>query len=160
MKCTVCSKEAVFGKAKCKSCQAYATLLAKKRRDRLNSRGLCYRCGTGVKMEGKGKCKECIEAMRVAHQERGHKSKSLVLSHYGPNGKMQCSWEGCNVAEMDGLTLDHINNDGAAQRQYNKREGVPLYAYLIKISFPEGFQTLCGTHQLIKKIRHERKTRQ
>lgn len=43
---------------------------------------------------------------------------------------------------MPFLTLDHINNDGAAARQGN-RDTKPLYRRLRRANYPLGYQVLC-----------------
>jgi len=45
--------------------------------------------------------------------------KLEVLSHYG-HGKLQCAWPGCNVVDVDMLSLDHINNDGGKERKLDR----------------------------------------
>jgi hypothetical protein len=76
--------------------------------------------------------------------------KREVLTHYGRKGALRCCWRGCTITDLDMLTLDHVNNDGAAHRkQIGQRT---LYRWVRKNNFPDGFQTLCGGHQLKKQI--------
>lgn len=75
-----------------------------------------------------------------------------TLTHYGFEGKLQCCWPDCLVTDIDLLTLDHINNDGAQHRKNNHNRGVSLYAKLIAANFPEGYQTLCWNHQWKKEL--------
>jgi hypothetical protein len=83
--------------------------------------------------------------------------KRDVMSHYGPDGEVRCSWIGCNVCDLDMLTLDHIKNDGKWDRTQNRRAvGSNLYRRLRRENYPEGFQTLCANHQLKKKVEFER----
>src|ERR1700676_2958840 len=70
--------------------------------------------------------------------------KIKVLAHYGPQGRLQCSWSECMVTDIDMLSLDHVNNDGACDREkHGKTGGWLMYCRLIRLGFPEGFQTLC-----------------
>lgn len=87
--------------------------------------------------------------------------KFEILSHYGKNGAAQCCWESCKVNDLDMLTLDHVNDDGAVHRNYPRRGprnglhaklGVNFYSDLKQHGFPEGYQTLCANHQLKKEI--------
>ncbi len=67
--------------------------------------------------------------------------KEEVLTHYS-NGNLACVR--CGFDDMGALCLDHINNDGAKDRQRGgRREGFCLYRNLRKLGYPAGFQTLC-----------------
>jgi hypothetical protein len=91
-----------------------------------------------------------------AFQERLN-VKLAVLSHYGFEGKLQCAWPECPVTDVDMLTLDHVFDDGAVDRKVNQRGcGTQAYRCLRRTGYPNGFQTLCGSHQLKKKIMFER----
>lgn len=83
--------------------------------------------------------------------------KEEVLLYYG-GGKLKCKWPNCNVADIDLLTLDHVNNDGAQHRKiirYKSR----IYAILKRQKFPTGFQTLCWNHQMKKESERRRHAR-
>jgi hypothetical protein len=83
--------------------------------------------------------------------------KLEVLTHYGPEGLLGCCWPECHIDDVDILTLDHINHDGAKERNSlprNLHGGVNFYAWVIKNGFPAGYQTLCANHQLKKEILH------
>ncbi len=87
------------------------------------------------------------------------KAKREVLSHYGRNGIAQCCWNGCDVADIDVLTVDHIYNDGAQKRRDGTHaRGFYFYIQLRMNGFPEGFQTLCANHQLKKEILRKRRS--
>jgi len=77
--------------------------------------------------------------------------KTEVLTHYGPNGVLQCCWEGCNVSDVDVLSLDHVNNNGAEERK-TTGNGVGVYRKVKKNKFPVEYQTLCMNHQWKKEI--------
>lgn len=81
--------------------------------------------------------------------------KESVLTYYGPQSKLGCRWEECKVVDLDMLTLDHINDDGARHilPGYNQRlTGNALYRWAKMNTYPEGLQTLCANHQLKKQI--------
>lgn len=65
-----------------------------------------------------------------------------VLSHYG--GK--CVF--CGDTNINHLSVDHINNDGAKHRKSmgHGGGGSRIYRWLKKNGFPSGFQILCHTH--------------
>jgi len=62
--------------------------------------------------------------------------RDKVLTVYGA----ECAC--CGETEKRFLTVDHINNDGVVMRKVHGSGG-NLYRWLIKNSFPAGFQTLC-----------------
>jgi hypothetical protein len=66
-----------------------------------------------------------------------------VLSHYG--GK--CSF--CGDSNLNHLSIDHINNDGAEHRRNGFKSG-KLYRWLRDNNYPDGFQVLCFTHNFEK----------
>jgi hypothetical protein len=60
----------------------------------------------------------------------------------------------CGETELDFLTIDHINNDGAEQRRKignNVLGGWALSLWIIKNNFPDDLQVLCGNCQLGKR---------
>lgn len=63
--------------------------------------------------------------------------RSEVIAAYG--GKCVCP--NCPETNEKFLTIDHINNDGAAHKRQIGRAG--LYRWLKQNGFPEGFQVLC-----------------
>ena len=70
--------------------------------------------------------------------------KVKVFAHYGN----KCAF--CGDANFNHLSVDHINNDGAEHRRNGVKAGGSLYRWLIKNKFPDGFQTLCFTHNFEK----------
>jgi 5-methylcytosine-specific restriction endonuclease McrA len=85
--------------------------------------------------------------------------KAAVLTHYGKNETLQCCWRDCGVVDIDMLTLDHVNDDGATDRQSRGRTqggGVHLYRALMTEGYPNGYQTLCANHQLKKELLRRR----
>lgn len=76
------------------------------------------------------------------------RTRSRVIGHYS-GGSMRCSW--CHEDDYMVLTIDHINNDGAAHRK-NGVVGSRLYRFLVKNKFPPGFDVLCMNCNLAKKI--------
>jgi hypothetical protein len=100
------------------------------------------------------------EAHREKHiadeRSRNRAVKLQVLTYYGPNWKLCCSWPGCEIEDPDMLTLDHVNNDGYYDRLENRGLGVKLYKILRRESYPDGYQTLCGNHQLKKEAVRKR----
>jgi hypothetical protein len=61
--------------------------------------------------------------------------RKRVFNHYG--NKCAC----CGESNILFLSIDHINGGGTKHRQEIGR--TPIYRWLIKNNFPEGYQTLC-----------------
>jgi hypothetical protein len=87
--------------------------------------------------------------------------KVEVLSHYGKGGHLRCCWVGCNITDVDMLTIDHVDNDGNKNKCPGglRRGGNGLHRYLKSNDFPPGHQTLCANHQLKKELLRRRKKR-
>ena len=103
-------------------------------------------------------CKVCYRARIAVHRDkdRAHirsidlkaqakkraKVREAVFAAYGG---YVCAC--CGETERKFLTLDHINNDGAADRIKiaGKRSaaGFPTYSFLVRKGFPSGYQVLC-----------------
>lgn len=94
------------------------------------------------------------EKYREQTQRRAADRKLRVLTHYGKNGELKCCWEGCEVSDMDMLTLDHVNNDGAKQRETSG--WADQCAWTERHGLPEGYQTLCWNHQWKKELTRRR----
>lgn len=64
--------------------------------------------------------------------------KQKAINGYG--GMCQC----CGEKEISFLSIDHVNNDGAAHRKdRGKNTGVFMYRLVIKNEFPKEYQVLC-----------------
>jgi hypothetical protein len=113
-----------------------------------------------AKMIRRWKLRNWQHRMRV-ERKRQVNIKIEVLSHYGPAGRLQCSWPDCEVTDIDMLSLDHIHNDGAEHRRnlFGKKQGSSgsLYCYVRSRGWPAGFQTLCMNHQWKKEGMRRRK---
>lgn len=97
--------------------------------------------------------------VKKERRDRERKLKINILSHYGPRGKLRCSWKDCGIVDVDMLTLDHVYNDGARDFRGatgRKRGGMRFYMYLRRNNFPAGLRTLCHNHQWKKEIRRRR----
>jgi hypothetical protein len=124
-----------------------------------------------VKRSGRLMCPECARrtAIKSYHKQPETKQKAArkrtkdlkleVLTHYGPEHILQCSFSGCTICDIDMLTLDHIQNNGAEERKglYGKNKGMSggsrrVYSRVKREGFPGGFQTLCWNHQWKKEL--------
>lgn len=68
-----------------------------------------------------------------------------ILSHYG----WVCVC--CREKQLEFLTIDHINNDGADHRkEIKKSSGFNFYKWLVTNNYPKGFQVLCFNCNMAK----------
>ena len=84
--------------------------------------------------------------------------KREVLTHYG-NGIAACVK--CAFDNIDALTIDHMNDDGAAHRRTlggGRNYGGGFYYWLRARGFPVGYQTLCFNCNGIKEVERRRLT--
>ena len=91
--------------------------------------------------------------MREYHKKYSRSLKAEVLSHYD-NGSLKCSC--CGEKQLEFLTLDHVNNDGAKDRRkrFGKNKGgggLTFYLHLKKEGYPKGFQVLCMNCNFAKR---------
>ena len=80
-----------------------------------------------------------------------------VIAHYGRGGFPMCQWMNCREDDIDVLTIDHIDDDGAVRRKSGEKTGHNFYRWLRAQGYPEGFQTLCANHQMKKELLRRRK---
>jgi predicted restriction endonuclease len=116
---------------------------------------VCPRCGKIVSRDSKSEyCKDCRKIVRREKHSafclaRYHKHRRAVIAAYG--GKCAC----CGETEYDFLEVDHIANDGAADRAKHGagrkgKAGSNWYAWVVKNDFPSGLQILCANCHLAK----------
>lgn len=113
----------------------------KNRRHNFKLRGMCSYCGTRRPVIGLLSCSVCLSKRNRYVRDK----KDKVFRAYG-GYKCVC----CGETIPQFLTLDHINNDGAAHRKNifgNKYQscgtGAVLYNWVIRNNFPDIFQVLC-----------------
>lgn len=80
---------------------------------------------------------------RKYHDDR---IKQKVIEYYGIAGG--CCFPGCEVDEIDQLTIDHIH--GRTVRDMHVKTGLDFYRWLIANDFPRSYQTLCWNHNYQK----------
>ena len=107
-----------------------------------------------------GECKECTKARSRARFAAKHeyilaqgkeyaiaKRKRIRSATFAAYGGEICAC--CGEKESKFLTIDHINNDGAAKRKQiypqgkGNTAGYHTYQWLVKNNFPAGYQVLC-----------------
>jgi hypothetical protein len=172
MKCSKCSNNAKESKTLCENCLEKLRVRNKQRREKLIAEGNCIRC-TKAKTDDISRmcviCKEkCLKHAKMSYLKKA--KNNLCVSCGRPNAtkKKYCplclersilerraikdkvyeAYGGyvcncCGESEPSFLSIDHVNNDGAAQRKEIGSGGERIYKWLVKNNFPEGYQVLC-----------------
>lgn len=93
----------------------------------------------------KAKYQKTKDKDRKYYKQWWQKLKTEALTYYG-NGKLACIR--CGFTDIRALTVDHIEGGGYQHRLILRKN---IYVWLRQQGYPEGFQTLCGNCQLIKR---------
>jgi hypothetical protein len=80
-------------------------------------------------------CPERIGSRAGSHPAEGE-IREEIIQHYG--GACAC----CGETEPLFLQIDHVNNDGAADREEHGRTGP--YVWIRDNDYPEGYQVMCA----------------
>ena len=89
--------------------------------------------------ENKEKKRKWNENSHKKAKEYRKNLRRQVINHYS-NGENKCKH--CGLTDLPNLTIDHINGGGTEHRK-KVGSGTKFYRWLIKNSFPEGYQVLC-----------------
>ena len=113
----------------------------RKYRAQAKEKGLCGHCRCRPRLENLAVCEVCRTKDAIKAKKYNASKRQICLDHYG----RKCSCPGCPIVQEEFLTIDHIGGWGKDHRtpagyKYN---GAPLYRWLIRNGFPEGFRTLC-----------------
>lgn len=105
-----------------------------------------------VQRRSKEKHRERYTAMQPTWSARySDEVRRKVFGHYS-NGTLKCAC--CGESEIDFLTIDHVNNDGARERRrlFGTRNygGTRFYTWLARNGFPPGLAVLCMNCNLSK----------
>jgi len=77
--------------------------------------------------------------------------KNIVFQFYS-HGRMSC--ELCGEDDLDVLTIDHKDGNGADhRRKINAKGGDDVYLWLYRNKFPDGFRVLCRNCQRREALR-------
>ncbi len=135
--CINCKAPTETDTVSCIPCSKKNSTRSKKRYINRKAKRLCVDCGASAK-PGKIYCPECNEKQsNRAHQER-EQLRLQVMSHYS-KGEPTCAH--CGINDLDTLTIDHINNDGAEHRRMIGRGNI--CRWLRRHNYPPDFQVLC-----------------
>lgn len=163
----------------CDSCRAKNRDWAKKRKERREAAGQCFRCNN-LAEPGKRGCRACLDNAKSyqdgrseaglcrACSEPAYRMK-LCEDHYekklaqgrAQNRKLKAevmlAYGGqvcncCGETTFEFLSIDHVNNDGAQHRRELGHSGRTLYGWLKKNQYPPGFQVLCFNCNMAKGL--------
>lgn len=152
--CWLCGEKA-YGRIYCDKCGAARTEKARlERRTRVR---ICHGCGKEFSGLKRRVCNECASTsgQRFRTYQRNWR-QSLKRETFDAYGGPVCAC--CRELQFLFLSMDHINNDGAAHRReinpkhFESGTGVKLYAWLKRHGFPPGFQVLCMNCNFGKKM--------
>ena len=145
-----------MNKSKCNRCLKINSDCAIRTRNKRIAQGLCHKCGKREPVRGKKICRVCSEKINLYarnsgcgkkyHKKSSQRDKAEIFEHYGG---MKCSCRGCDVTAPSILTIDHIKNNGAEERDRigkgnrAKALGIHFYRWLRKNGYPEGYRVLC-----------------
>jgi hypothetical protein len=111
--------------------------------------------GQNHKLEARERCRKYAQTHKVEEVKRHHQYhillKAEVLTHYG-NGKLACVR--CSFGDIRALSIDHING-GGHKHKIELVRGRNIYNWLKNNNYPEGYQTLCGNCQWIKRVENK-----
>lgn len=153
--CVRCGKKPVKNRTLCRVCALAHEPSRTRRIEKRKRLGLCTHCEDKA-IRNKTLCKACNIKQAEDTRRSYQKIKAIVLSYYGKDGKLQCNWPECSITDIDMLSLDHINDNGAEERRKTKCKGCS-YRRVLKSGLPSGFQTLCFNHQWKKQMIRLRK---
>lgn len=134
------------GKVRCSDCLKQRRESYYKNRDLFIKGGFCKRCGKEDPLD-MGYCLDCYTFEKSRGALRVRLQKQRILAMYGDS----CTC--CGEKEPLLLTIDHVNNDGAAERRSLGDKG-RSGAYTRYLSQPkrDDLQTLCWSCNMGKQL--------
>lgn len=107
---------------------------------------LCLLCGKPLTVKYL-RCDECRSKNRIWQTDAARRLKAEIIEAYG--GKCVC----CGETTFEFLSIDHINGKGNEHRRQLKSEGIGLYNWLKKHTFPkDNYQLLCYNCNMAKSL--------
>lgn len=94
---------------------------------------------------------EILRPKRQAYsRNRAAVLRSEIITRYG--SRCAC----CSESTPQFLSIDHVNNDGAAKRKYVRDgghgKGMSFYRHIVDAGFPDTFQLLCHNCNFAKGV--------
>lgn len=122
------------GRKKCSACKKKKKF-SSFQKNKSSSVGVQSKCRSCTSISDKLRNKGFRQERRSTVERNGYNSlREEIIDKYG--GKCTC----CGESEEVFLAMDHVNDDGAADR---KKNGKNLYRIIKKLEFPDTYQILC-----------------
>ena len=78
------------------------------------------------------------------HKKKITRYRMEALNHYCGNNNLGPWCQCCGITEVEFLTIDHMDDNGAKhRREINSRGGTDFYLWLRRNHWPDGYQVLC-----------------
>lgn len=142
--CVACGELASGGRLQCQKCLLKTNASGRSTYERRKLLKICHVCSKPVK-NGRTVCIPCAKRHSQKAAKRRLEIKLRVLGEYG--GRCIC----CGERNLEFLTIDHINNDGAQHRKKIGNAGA-VYKWIISHDFPKDFQVLCFNCNFSKAV--------
>ncbi len=100
--------------------------------------GMCKTCGRKpIRAPDKTLCQYCYDRLKNNRKIRRQTLRQEVLNHYGAI----CSC--CGESHIEFLTIDHVNNDGAAHKRVVGRDTYLIHRWIKLNNYPPTIRVLC-----------------
>lgn len=117
------------------------------RRTEAINAGKCSMCLTRPTIAPQKRCERCLAISRASSLKRHRAMRLAALAKYA-TGIICCAC--CGEPDLEFLTLDHTNNDGAEHRRSLRSN--TIWNWLKQARYPTGFQILCFNCNIAKSI--------
>jgi len=149
-KCVKCGvREPREGTFTCVDCSIKVDKRKAALMEKAKANDLCVDCCKAKREDGIVRCTACADKLCRRDIDIRIRSKTHVLEQYGG---ARCN--SCGEADLRCLSLDHVNDDGAAhRRKLGISAGLQFYAWLRKNGYPNDppLQVLCMNCQFKKR---------
>ncbi len=106
---------------------------------------ICRSCSNIAELNNT-QCTICKNRDSEYRKRKRQEQKKDVFNHYGG-----CKCNYCQISDLRVLTIDHLNNDGAAHRKRLKTSKM-LYSDIQRRGYPPEYQVLCFNCNSLKHI--------
>ena len=85
---------------------------------------------------------KCSQQKSEYNRQYHLKIKEKIINHYS-KGTMTCCCDGCTENQIEFLTIDHEDDNGAEHRRIIGIGGHNTLLWLIRNNYPIGYRVLC-----------------
>lgn len=136
--CTQCGQHHLDKTWLCGPCRKKQDVATRRRRSTIPE-GFCRDCRNPA-VEGRTGCVDCLARNAANTKQLNFEAKIAAFAAYGG-----CFCKCCSEDQLDFLTLDHVNGDGAEHRRAVGRGGTAFYQWLRRNNYPNDppLEVLC-----------------